>query len=120
MRLALSALGVGLAALAAGSTPVRADRSLTIEHVVERGETLWSIAAQSDVYADPFLWPVIYKFNRDQIQDPARIYPSQLLQIPIHVDSEARAAARAEAGAPVANGGPRGGSNGAPAEIASP
>ena len=75
----------------------------TIEHVVETGESLWSIAAQKDVYADPYLWPVIYKFNRDQIVDPARIYPRQILQIPIHVDERARRDARAEAGAP---GGP--------------
>ena len=72
----------------------------TIEHTVESGESLWSIAAQADIYADPYLWPVIYKFNRDQIKDPARIYPKQVLQIPIHVDASARREAHAEAGAP--------------------
>ena len=75
------------------------ERSTTIEHTVEAGETLWSIAAQSDIYADPYLWPVIYKFNRDQITDPARIYPSQTLQIPIDIDEETRKTARSEAGA---------------------
>ena len=74
-------------------------KSATIEHVVEPGETLWSIAAQSDVYADPYLWPLIYKFNRDQITDPSTIYPKQLLQIPIDLDEPTRRAARAEAGA---------------------
>ncbi|MFQ5514312.1 MAG: LysM peptidoglycan-binding domain-containing protein [Myxococcota bacterium] len=72
----------------------------TIEHVVRRGETLWSIAAQGDIYADPYLWPVIYRFNRDQIQDPALIYPRQRLQIPLTIDDETRQAARREAGAP--------------------
>ncbi len=88
-------------ALLLALAPAASARAIeTIEHVVETGESLWSIAAQTDVYADPYLWPVIYKFNRDQIVDPARIYPRQILQIPIHVDEEARRNARAEAGAP--------------------
>lgn len=96
----------GLLPLLAGALVVwpagpRAEsRSVTISHVVEPGETLWSIAAQADIYADPFLWPLIYKFNRDQIQDPARIYPSQLLQIPVELDDATRAEAREAAGAP--------------------
>ena len=72
----------------------------TLVHIVEPGETLWSIAAQPDVYADPYLWPLIYKFNRDQIQDPSRIYPSQRLLIPIHVDQDTRRGVRLQAGAP--------------------
>ncbi len=72
----------------------------TLVHVVEEGETLSSIAAKPDVYADPYLWPVIYKANRDQIQDPARIYPTQKLRIPIHVDQATRRQVRFEAGAP--------------------
>ena len=90
------AAAIGLAALAA--VPVRAAE--TIEHTVESGESLWSIAGQADVYADPYLWPVIYKFNRDQIKDPGHIYPNQVLQIPIHVDKATRRAAQRESGAP--------------------
>ena len=70
----------------------------TIEHVVGPGDSLWSIAAQPDVYDDPYLWPVIYKFNRDQIVDPALIYPEQRLVIPVRIDEETRRAARLEAG----------------------
>jgi nucleoid-associated protein YgaU len=81
------------AALPAGAAGTR-------EHRVESGETLWSIAARPDVYADPYLWPVIYKWNRDQIEDPARIYPNQRLVLPLEVDAATRAAARVEAGAP--------------------
>ena len=54
------------------------------------------------MYADPYLWPLIYKFNRDQIVDPARIYPAQTLLIPIGLSADARAEARREAGAPAA------------------
>ncbi len=94
----MRALAAALALLACGLVAGK-ERSETIEHVVQAGETLSSISAQPDVYADPYLWPVIYRFNRDQIQDPAVIYPNQRLQIPIHVDLETRRTTRAEAGA---------------------
>ena len=83
---------VAVAALALGATPPD-----SVEHVVVPGDSLWSIAARPDVYDDPYLWPVIYKFNRDQIVDPALIYPSQRLVIPIRIDEETRRAARLEA-----------------------
>lgn len=79
---------------AASSSALSAE---TIEHVVEPGETLWAIAAQSDVYGDPYLWPIIYKFNRDQIKNPAQIYPNQTLIIPIDIDAATKAEARSEA-----------------------
>ncbi len=87
---------IGLMALAT----LRANAAETIAHTVESGDSLWSIAGQADIYADPYLWPVIYKFNRDQIKDPARIYPNQVFQIPIHVDEAARRDARDTSGAP--------------------
>ncbi len=88
-----AAWGVFTAALVLGA----ADPD-TIEHVVAPGDSLWSIAAQPDVYDDSYLWPVIYKFNRDQIADPALIYPEQRLVIPVRIDEETRRAARLEAG----------------------
>ena len=95
MQRACAWLAVALAAAAAGAVSAAEPR----EHVVQAGETLWSIAARRDVYGDPYLWPVIYKFNRDQIQDPARVYPGQRLVLPLEVDAETRTAARVEAGA---------------------
>jgi len=49
-------------------------------HVVQPGETLWQIAAQ--VAGDPHLWPSRYRANRDQIVDPSRLHPGQVLTIP--------------------------------------
>jgi nucleoid-associated protein YgaU len=60
-------------------------RHLPSVHTVKRGETLPQIAAQSDVYGDAFLWPLIYRANRDQIRDPKRIWPGQVLRIPRNV-----------------------------------
>ncbi|MBN2282735.1 MAG: LysM peptidoglycan-binding domain-containing protein [Deltaproteobacteria bacterium] len=51
-------------------------------HVVTKGECLWWIAEYEDVYNDPFMWPLIYDANKDQVQDPDLIYPDQVLRIP--------------------------------------
>ncbi len=39
-------------------------------YVVQKGESLWKIAAKPAVMGDPFRWPLLYKTNRDQISDP--------------------------------------------------
>jgi nucleoid-associated protein YgaU len=61
---------------------------------VRDGETLATIAA--DTLGDPTLWPALYRANRDQIRDPARLYPGQKLAIPT-LSQEQREAARREA-----------------------
>lgn len=63
-------------------------------HTVKRGETLPQIAALQEVYGESSLWPLIYRANRDQISNPAVLWPGQVLRIPRNVDkndiSEAR------------------------------
>ena len=61
------------------------------------GETLWTIAARNDIYADALLWPLIYQANRDQIKDPRQIYPKQTLAIPRQVSEQDRQEARQKA-----------------------
>jgi nucleoid-associated protein YgaU len=56
--------------------------SLPQQYTVNDGENLWHIAARRDIYADAFLWPILYRANRDQIRDPRQIYPGQVLDIP--------------------------------------
>jgi hypothetical protein len=46
-------------------TPVQDQR-----YSVVRGDTLWDIAGMADIYGDNFQWPLIFKANRDQIEDP--------------------------------------------------
>jgi nucleoid-associated protein YgaU len=71
----------------------RADRSRpdkeplpVSRHTVKRGETFPQIAAQPEVYGDASLWPLIYKANRDQISNPAVLWPGQVLRIPRNSD----------------------------------
>jgi len=51
-------------------------------HFVLGGESLWSIAALDEVFADPFMWPLLLKSNLDQIEDADLIYPGQELNVP--------------------------------------
>lgn len=66
----------------------REERPLAQYHTVKRGETLPQIAAQADVYNDASLWPILYRANRDQIRDPRRIWPGQVLRIPRNMSRE--------------------------------
>ncbi|WP_303900957.1 LysM peptidoglycan-binding domain-containing protein [Thiohalomonas denitrificans] len=47
------------------------------EYTVERGDSLWSISGKSSVYNNPYKWPLIYKANRDKINDADLIHPGQ-------------------------------------------
>jgi len=54
----------------------------TRRHIVQRGDCLWTISRDVDIYGDPYQWPIIYKENRSQINDPDLIYPGQNFTIP--------------------------------------
>lgn len=49
---------------------------------VVKGDNLWNIAANGDVYSIAEQWPLIYKSNLEQINDADLIYPGQILDIP--------------------------------------
>lgn len=75
--------------------------ALPTTHTVTKGECLWWISEYKHVYNDPFMWPLIYKANRDKIQNPDLIYPGQEFEVPRYgFDLEEVKAARKEAGAP--------------------
>jgi nucleoid-associated protein YgaU len=49
--------------------------------VVSRGDSLWRISRVT--YGAGLRYAVVYKANRDQIRDPNRIYPGQILVLPM-------------------------------------
>ncbi|MBD3671172.1 MAG: LysM peptidoglycan-binding domain-containing protein [Gammaproteobacteria bacterium] len=50
-------------------------------YLVVRGDSLWTISGKPDIYNNPYHWPLIYKANRDKIDDADLIYPGQELTI---------------------------------------
>jgi nucleoid-associated protein YgaU len=69
-------------------------------YVVKKGDCLWRIAGQMDIYGDTYMWPIIYDANKKKIKNPNLIYPGQKLKIPREgVSMDAVKKARKKAGA---------------------
>lgn len=49
------------------------------KYVVKKGDTLWDISSMNRIYTDNFQWPLLFKANRDQIEDPDLIEVDQEL-----------------------------------------
>jgi LysM repeat protein len=70
------------------TTPVNTQASATSStlnpntyYTVVSGNTLWGISGSSKGYNNPLEWPLIFRANRDKIQDPDLIYPHQIFEI---------------------------------------
>lgn len=53
-----------------GAVEETTDKPADMRYVVRKGDTLWDISAKSSIYEDPFQWPLLFRANRDQIEDP--------------------------------------------------
>ncbi len=51
-------------------------------YVVQKGESLWSIAAKSEIYGKASTWRQIYDANRDQLKSPDQVRAGMTLKIP--------------------------------------
>lgn len=57
-----------------------------VVYTVKKGDCLWFIAGKQ--YSNPFMWPLIYWSNKNQIKDPDLIYPGQNFQIVMQFTDE--------------------------------
>jgi nucleoid-associated protein YgaU len=53
-------------------------------YTVKRGDSLWIIAGRPEVYANPWLWPLIWQANTSVIPNPKRLLAGQQLELPKH------------------------------------
>ena len=69
-----------------GSSTVQGGGALGAQtYTVESGDTLSHISKQ--FYGKASQWSAIFEANRDQLEDPDRIFPGQVLKIPAQDDS---------------------------------
>jgi len=54
-------------------------KAQTEDYKVVKGDNLWNISKAK--FMNPFMWPLIYWANKDQIKDPDLIFPNQIFKI---------------------------------------
>lgn len=67
--------------LSAGSSSAGGVMGGSDSYQVIRGDNLWNISGKDEIYANPYQWPLIYKANRDKINDADLIFPGQVFAI---------------------------------------
>jgi len=63
------------AALAADASELK--ETAPDRYIVVKGDTLWSISGR--YLKEPWRWPDLWKMNKDQVKNPNRIYPGDVL-----------------------------------------
>lgn len=66
-----------VAAAPATARPIELALDAPERHFVVPGDTLWGISAK--FLKDPYRWPELWKMNAEQVKNPHRIYPGQVV-----------------------------------------
>lgn len=64
-------------AVAQSTKPLELVPDAPDRHIVVPGDTLWGISGK--FLKDPYRWPEIWRLNPDEIRNPHRIYPGQVV-----------------------------------------
>ncbi|MEY3747504.1 MAG: hypothetical protein RL194_963 [Pseudomonadota bacterium] len=73
----ITLLLLGCVAFNAAAQDVQLQENHPDRHVVVKGDTLWDISAK--FLKSPWLWPKVWKMNREQIKNPHLIYPGDVI-----------------------------------------
>ncbi len=82
MRRIISALLISIStslAVAQGTPPLQLADGAPDRYVVKPGDSLWGIA--SKFLKDPYRWGELWKLNAEEIRNPQRIYPGQVITL---------------------------------------
>lgn len=82
MRRIISALLISISTtlvIAQGTAPLQLADGAPDRYIVKAGDTLWGIAAK--YLKDPYRWGELWKLNAEEIKNPQRIYPGQVLAL---------------------------------------
>ena len=64
-------------ALAQDAKPLQLADTAPDRHIVVPGDTLWGISGK--FLKEPYRWPELWRMNQEQVKNPHRIYPGQVL-----------------------------------------
>lgn len=82
--LSFSTASFAQGAASATSAPLEIAADAPERHIVVPGDTLWGIAAK--FLKAPFRWPELWKMNTEQVKNPHRIYPGQVVILDLSGD----------------------------------